>query len=619
MARRGRRSDGPDAEGGGAPGGAAAAAAAAVDAPAAPALVEPELPQLTPVSSDVGSDESEEGRDEEEEEEESSSEEEVPPARNGGKASLTPRPLAMMAKQAYVPRGGGTAAAATAKAAAASAARDAAASATAAGAARARSSLEQDVNGVFDALPLGEGGMYDLQTGTHSGTLIRTHLCGAASVVAQGFAPTGAPLGTFEMSVDKLYDSMHEGVFAEGKFISAERIMLRSWLQQEFAKPPGACPLLHFCARGRQCCRATQPPGRTTMHIDLWKVGQPLEDAHRAAVRPGRGIDMCSTPAGETAKAAAAAAAAPSAAAQGRATDLVAGGMEVEGEGLQSRLSGLRDRLREDRKDPSRPPGYFGDRRGLGSQEQAAKHPQQPHVDLPPPPANFEQRRGRSPRRDEDASPSGGRAWPTIGRTVPAEVLAKRAAAYKVPGETQGKRRRRRRRSRRSSSGSSAEDFHDARESSDLSAIHAKASKTPGVLLDESIAKMEEYMAAREGRSPNDGTHLNAVVETYLTTVLLPAQGSNVGPRNERELRTLARAVDKILRGDTGGAADILIQRFKAIETAISDGHWGVARHLELLPPLAVTAVPEKERAEAARREKEAIKLRHMVHGRREE
>eukprot|EP00971_Amphidinium_carterae_P268557 5327911-Amphidinium_carterae.1 len=65
--------------------------------------------------------------------------------------------------------------------------------------------------------------------------------------------------------------------------------------------------------------------------------------------------------------------------------------------------------------------------------------------------------------------------------------------------------------------------------------------------------------------------------------------------RNSRELMTLARASDQLIRGDTAGSLDTLLQRFKAIETAHWTGGWQVATQMELIPESRVSAVPAAE------------------------
>ena len=127
--------------------------------------------------------------------------------------------------------------------------------------------------------------------------------------------------------------------------------------------------------------------------------------------------------------------------------------------------------------------------------------------------------------------------------------------------------------------------------------------------MEDTVHKMQEYLGRRSGK--NGEGELEPVLTSYLTSVLLPSN-SDMSLRNSRELTTLARSVDMILAGDIGGAADVLVQRFKAVETAHGDGGWGVARHMELIPDPKVTAVSQKEREQAAKLEKSDLKLREL-------
>ena len=105
---------------------------------------------------------------------------------------------------------------------------------------------------------------------------------------------------------------------------------------------------------------------------------------------------------------------------------------------------------------------------------------------------------------------------------------------------------------------------------------------------------------------------LAPVVTSYLTAVLLPAQGTAIGLRSERELRTLAMAMDLILEGNVARALDVLAQRFKAVESASGEGGWSVSRHLELLPEGRVTSVSAKEREAMQRQENAEMRLRAL-------
>ena len=92
-----------------------------------------------------------------------------------------------------------------------------------------------------------------------------------------------------------------------------------------------------------------------------------------------------------------------------------------------------------------------------------------------------------------------------------------------------------------------------------------------------------------------------------LTAKVLAACGGRVGTRRETtelgserlpagsvELRSPdfadqlpfdGVAGDRLAAGETGRAADLLAQRFKAVELSLHDGDWSRATHLELLPP----------------------------------
>ena len=73
--------------------------------------------------------------------------------------------------------------------------------------------------------------------------------------------------------------------------------------------------------------------------------------------------------------------------------------------------------------------------------------------------------------------------------------------------------------------------------------------------------------------------------------------------RVERELRTIAETLDFLLSGRVAEAGDILMQRFRALEMASSQGSWELAKHMELIPDSAVTCVPVEMRSEALRRQ----------------
>eukprot|EP00971_Amphidinium_carterae_P341968 6481071-Amphidinium_carterae.1 len=90
----------------------------------------------------------------------------------------------------------------------------------------------------------------------------------------------------------------------------------------------------------------------------------------------------------------------------------------------------------------------------------------------------------------------------------------------------------------------------------------------------------------------------------------MPSMGESLGLRSSRELLTIARAVDSMLRGDTVAAAECLLQRFKAVELSAQEGTWTNARHLEVIPEQKVAASSGAERRHAHACEKSESKTR---------
>lgn len=101
-------------------------------------------------------------------------------------------------------------------------------------------------------------------------------------------------------------------------------------------------------------------------------------------------------------------------------------------------------------------------------------------------------------------------------------------------------------------------------------------------------------------------------VLSYLHQILLP-QYPKAGLRSQRELVTIATALDALLDGNLGLVGDVMAQRFKAIESSLAaEGNWQVARHHELIPTSATLAT-RSELSEAARAEARALRLRKQM------
>ena len=136
------------------------------------------------------------------------------------------------------------------------------------------------------------------------------------------------------------------------------------------------------------------------------------------------------------------------------------------------------------------------------------------------------------------------------------------------------------------------------------------ARSAPGALLHGALQQMAVYDSCHAG--PESGL-VHGSFRRYLQTILFARHSErDMGMRNARELRTLAKALDAITAGNIALAADTLTQRWKAVETSIADGGWNLARHLELLPAHDVGLTLDGERAVIARAELERSRLEEV-------
>jgi len=134
-----------------------------------------------------------------------------------------------------------------------------------------------------------------------------------------------------------------------------------------------------------------------------------------------------------------------------------------------------------------------------------------------------------------------------------------------------------------------------------VSRILNVASRSEGTLMQNGVQLMARALSLHQrggsGFQASEGQteDMPDVVTTYLTTAMIPgaaAAGQHMGIRTIREMRTLAEGLDAIIRGEPAKAGDILMQRFRAAEMAVSDGHWTLAQHLELIPETTVSSIP---------------------------
>ena len=135
-----------------------------------------------------------------------------------------------------------------------------------------------------------------------------------------------------------------------------------------------------------------------------------------------------------------------------------------------------------------------------------------------------------------------------------------------------------------------------------MNSILEVAHRRPGLLLGEGLQAMSRFVSNQQ---PGAGgpEKLSGHAVRYLTTALQASGRSPLSVRGEREMRTVAHAIDALTEGRLAEAGDVLMQRFKAVEMAETDQSWAVAQRMELIPRRDISSVSSAERAAAVHAE----------------
>ena len=111
------------------------------------------------------------------------------------------------------------------------------------------------------------------------------------------------------------------------------------------------------------------------------------------------------------------------------------------------------------------------------------------------------------------------------------------------------------------------------------------AENTPGKLMMSALENMQEQLGASFGDCQEEEAKLSPVVTRYLLTVIIPAIGpKNFPGQSLREMRTVALAVDMLLKGKSDSCGDVLLQRFKSLCMQVRDNSDKFGPQIELLP-----------------------------------
>ena len=150
-----------------------------------------------------------------------------------------------------------------------------------------------------------------------------------------------------------------------------------------------------------------------------------------------------------------------------------------------------------------------------------------------------------------------------------------------------------------SSSSSSSTGFGDRAEESIFEAaskVRIIAEKFPGALGNQTLNQMRATLLQEVGFEDRTNVLYPAAVAYFRQHLHKKASGPT-----QRELLTLAHAVDLLIRGKVASSVDTMVQRIKSIEQTLTGSHWSVSQRLEVLPADTTTLTAVQESAAAQR------------------
>lgn len=165
-----------------------------------------------------------------------------------------------------------------------------------------------------------------------------------------------------------------------------------------------------------------------------------------------------------------------------------------------------------------------------------------------------------------------------------------------------------------SSSGSSGSSRAHSPEAADEGVFHQEskvrlvAASQPGALACQALSHMRGLLLSEIGSADQPGVVKGCAVAYYRQCL----QRKSSGPA-QRELFTIAAAVDQAMSGNVAGCLDTLLQRLKSSESTLAGTHWTVSQRLEILPQDHVLLTPLPEMTTARKDVFEETKMKYLA------
>ena len=137
------------------------------------------------------------------------------------------------------------------------------------------------------------------------------------------------------------------------------------------------------------------------------------------------------------------------------------------------------------------------------------------------------------------------------------------------------------------------------------------ARRRPGQLLRDGMARMYEQVdpaaIAAGGAIPD----LPAVATRYYQQIIAATKASKLTQSEVREFKTLSTCLDLITQGKVAEIGDILLQRFKSLESPVA----AIGEQQELVSPAMASVSSLREREIAAKQAQNLQKLQRRAAG----
>ena len=190
----------------------------------------------------------------------------------------------------------------------------------------------------------------------------------------------------------------------------------------------------------------------------------------------------------------------------------------------------------------------------------------------------------------EDEAPavkSGKRPVAEILRSLafPKKTSAKEGQKKDSRRGKQKKGSKKKKKGKKKSSSSETEEESSSSSTGMLPPLQKKSKKRPGSVLEMLLQHVQEALAEKSITEDHEKSiHAGQAgkMMSYYQILVKPQLGGKI--RDQRELETLARAIDLLLSGSIAAMSDVLSGRYIALETAAMTGTWTSAQFLEVAP-----------------------------------